>query len=151
MRCQNNRTIVANPRKRARRKNLVTSRWRATFRSPVRQHGSGHMTILRSILAVSLAVILAGCERHSNARASKDWAAPSHPIRVVAYNVRWNQAGMERIVGAIRDVHPDVVLLAEVPPADLKRMAELLGEAEKRPFHVYGTPLNPGKWSLPST
>src|SRR5436190_315107 len=103
------------------------------------------MTMLRSILASFVAMILAGCERHSNPRATTQWAAPSHPIRVVVYNVQWNQVGMERIVGAIRDVHPDVVLLAEVPPADLRRMAELLGEAEKRPFQPYGTPLNPGK------
>src|SRR3954454_2564357 len=92
------------------------------------------------ILMILLGVPPIGCERQSTRATASPWSASSTPIRLVSYNVQWNQAGPDRIIDAIRDVHPDVVLLAEVPPADLKRMADRLGEITGGKFNVYGTP-----------
>lgn len=81
---------------------------------------------------------------------SSSWAAPDRAVRIVEYNVQWNQAGVEKVAATIKQAHPDIVLLSEVPPRDVEAMARQVGLADSG-LNVYVTPNNPGDWSLPST
>jgi endonuclease/exonuclease/phosphatase family metal-dependent hydrolase len=60
------------------------------------------------------------------------WGVPDRPVRVVAFNVYWHQRGVDRVAASIALLRPDIVLLSEVPPADLPRLATKLGLVDER-------------------
>lgn len=80
---------------------------------------------LSALLAIVLACLAGG---HTCSRIPPvAWAAPAQPVRVVSYNIMKNEGGRDRIVAEVRRLRPDVVLLQEVPEADVRALKRDLG------------------------
>jgi endonuclease/exonuclease/phosphatase (EEP) superfamily protein YafD len=109
----------------------------------------------RLALITALAIALGGCGDGSSttppttapgSAPAAVWGVPDRSIRIVAYNVQWHQASVERVAEVVNKLKPDVALLSEVPPRDAGKLADAIGFSYR-----YVTPTNDNDWGKPAT